>query len=88
MSHDEMQSRINEALEMVGLSHHCFHDPSRLSGGQKQRAAIAGVLALKPDLLILDDFFVMLDPRSGRELLDSLRMLKQSTRTYHYFNYT
>ena len=79
MSHDEMQSRINEALEMVGLSHFRFHDPSRLSGGQKQRVAIAGVLALQPDILILDEAFVMLDPRSRRELLDSLQLLRQGT---------
>ena len=79
MPYDDMQSRIDEALEMVGLSHFRFHDPSRLSGGQKQRVAIAGVLALQPDILILDEAFVMLDPRSRRELLDSLRLLKQST---------
>lgn len=75
MSHDQMKARIDEALEMVEMSAFREHDPSRLSGGQKQRVSIAGVLALKPDVLVLDEALVMLDPRSRRELLASLRQL-------------
>ena len=71
----EMKSRVDQAIEMVGLSSYKFHDPSHLSGGQKQRVAIAGVLALNPDVLVLDEAFVMLDPRSRRELLETLQNL-------------
>jgi len=77
MPYDEMKSRIDQALEMVGLYELRLHDPSRLSGGQKQRVAIAGVLALNPDVLILDEAFVMLDPKSRRELLETLQQLKK-----------
>lgn len=77
MPYEEMKKRIDAALEMVNLSSLRSHDPSRLSGGQKQRVAIAGVLALKPEVLILDEAFVMLDPRSRRELLYTLQELKR-----------
>lgn len=73
---EEMRLRVTEALELVGMLEYREADPSRLSGGQKQRVAIAGVLALHPDLLILDEAFVMLDPRSKRDLLKTLQRLK------------
>ncbi|MCQ2011112.1 MAG: energy-coupling factor transporter ATPase [Sporolactobacillus sp.] len=73
---EDMRQRVTEALELVGMLEHREADPSRLSGGQKQRVAIAGVLALHPDLLILDEAFVMLDPRSRRELLATLKQLR------------
>lgn len=73
---DEMKIRIDEALKLVEMSAFREHDPSRLSGGQKQRVAMAGVLALKPDILVLDEALVMLDPRSRRELLASLQQLR------------
>jgi energy-coupling factor transport system ATP-binding protein len=72
---EEMRLRVTEALALVGMLDYCEADPSRLSGGQKQRVAIAGVLALHPDLLILDEAFVMLDPRSRHELLTTLKQL-------------
>ena len=75
MPYDEMKSRVDLAIEMVGLSSYKLHDPSHLSGGQKQRVAIAGVLALNPDVLVLDEAFVMLDPRSRQELLETLQDL-------------
>ncbi|MCQ6274512.1 energy-coupling factor transporter ATPase [Bacillus sp. V3B] len=78
MPYDEMKVRIDQALEVVGLSAFRSHDPSRLSGGQKQRVAIAGVLALKPDVLVLDEAFVMLDPMSRRELLTTLQQLNNT----------
>src|SRR5690625_3852591 len=78
MPYREMKTKVDEALEMVGMTEFRFHDPSRLSGGQKQRVAIAGILALQPDVLILDEAFVMLDPRSRRELMKILCHL-QST---------
>lgn len=76
MPYSEMKLRIDQALEMVEMTEFRFHDPSRLSGGQKQRVAIAGILALHPDVLILDEAFVMLDPRSRRGLMKTLRHLQ------------
>lgn len=76
MPYQEMKSRVDQALEMVEMTEFRFHDPSRLSGGQKQRVAIAGILALHPDVLILDEAFVMLDPRSRRGLMKTLRHLQ------------
>jgi ABC-type cobalt transport system, ATPase component len=76
---DKMKVRVSEALTLVGLSGLRQADPSRLSGGQKQRVAIAGILALRPDILILDEAFVMLDPKSRRDLLATLRRLAAAT---------
>ncbi|RYL92424.1 energy-coupling factor transporter ATPase [Sporolactobacillus sp. Y61] len=76
----EMRVRVEEALKSVGLSQLKEADPSRLSGGQKQRVAIAGVLALKPDILILDESLVMLDPASRREMLRTLQKLRAGGR--------
>jgi energy-coupling factor transport system ATP-binding protein len=78
MPYEEMKLRVDKALEMVEMSTYRLHDPSQLSGGQKQRVAIAGVLALKPSVLVLDEAFVMLDPKSRRELLSILQVLKSS----------
>lgn len=78
MSYPEMKVKVDEALERVGMTEFRFHDPSRLSGGQKQRVAIAGILALQPDVLILDEAFVMLDPRSRRELIKTLHHLQNT----------
>lgn len=76
MPYREMKVRVDQALDLVGMTEFRFHDPSRLSGGQKQRVAIAGILALQPDILILDEAFVMLDPRSRRGLMKTLRHLQ------------
>jgi len=78
MSYSKMKPRVDEALEMVGMTEFRLYDPSRLSGGQKQRVAIAGILALQPDVLILDEAFVMLDPRSRRELMKTLYHLQNA----------
>ncbi|WP_067841238.1 energy-coupling factor transporter ATPase [Amphibacillus sediminis] len=72
----EMQERVFRALRLVHMYELREKDPSQLSGGQKQRVAIAGVLALEPDLMIFDEAFVMLDPKSRRELLALLRELQ------------
>ena len=73
---DELRERVTQALEDVGLSGFERHETHALSGGQKQRVAIAGVVAMRPDCLILDEATAMLDPR-GRE---------QVMQTIHYLN--
>lgn len=74
---DEIGRRIDFALKMVDMEKYRFSTPERLSGGQKQRIAIAGVLALKPDVLVLDESTAMLDPK-GRE--DVLAVVKKLNR--------
>jgi len=76
LSYDEMIIRIDDALKTAGISELRLLDPSRLSGGEKQRVAIAGILALKPDILLLDEALVMLDPISRREIISTLQQLK------------
>ena len=77
MDFNEMKKRVEKALKMVGMYDHRLDDPSRLSGGQKQRVAIAGALVLEPEILIFDESFVMIDPKSRRELLVMMQQLKE-----------
>lgn len=74
---DEMIQRVNWALEKVGMSHMKEKEPSNLSGGQKQRVAIAGVLALKPSVIILDESTSMLDPDGRREVMQLMHQIKE-----------
>lgn len=74
--HDQMQSIINDYAKKVGMIDYLDKEPSHLSGGQKQRVAIAGALALKPEILILDEATSMLDPRGKREIAELIRELK------------
>ena len=67
---EEIRKRVDDALESVGMLGYAKRDPFRLSGGQKQRVAIAGVLALKPRVMILDESTAMLDPLSRREVME------------------
>lgn len=67
---DEIRKRVDEALACVGMSEYAKSGPFRLSGGQKQRVAIAGVLAIRPDLMILDEATGMLDPQGRKEVMD------------------
>ena len=71
----EIRRRVDEALETVGMSAYRLHSPSKLSGGQKQRIAIAGVIAMSPDLIILDESTAMLDPVGRKEVLETIRRL-------------
>lgn len=73
----EMRSRVDEAMQLAGIYKKRLSAPHKLSGGQKQRVAIAGVIAMRPDCLILDESTAMLDPR-GRELvMDTIRSLNR-----------
>ncbi|MFC5463399.1 energy-coupling factor transporter ATPase [Lederbergia graminis] len=76
MSYAEMKDRVNHSLQLVGISELSRMDPSLLSGGQKQKVALAGVLALHPQLIILDEAFVMLDPKSRNSIIRILQELK------------
>ena len=80
LSKKEIELRAYEALKLVGLEDDYFYQsPFDLSGGQKRRAAIAGVLAMKPDVLILDEPTAGLDPKGRDEILDQIAALKQET---------
>ena len=74
---EEIGRRISFALDAVGMSEFRHSTPSRLSGGQKQRIAIAGVLALKPKIMILDESTAMLDPRGRKEVTDVVLKLNR-----------
>lgn len=74
---DEMDEKITAALEMVGMSAYKEVEPVNLSGGQKQRVALAGILALMPRMLILDEATSMLDPLARRDILHLLQELKE-----------
>ncbi|PLT35308.1 energy-coupling factor ABC transporter ATP-binding protein [Bacillus sp. V5-8f] len=74
---DLMIERVQDALNKVKMDQFLNQEPHHLSGGQKQRVAIAGVLALQPDIIILDEATSMLDPRGREEVLDTVRELKE-----------
>lgn len=73
----EIIKRVNEAMELVGISEYAQHAPHLLSGGQKQRVAIAGILAMKPKCIILDESTAMLDPVGRREVMNVMRKLNK-----------
>ena len=73
----EIRRRVDEALEVVGMSEYAKSEPARLSGGQKQRIAIAGILAMKPDCMIFDESTAMLDPLGRREIMNTIEKLNR-----------
>lgn len=73
----EMRQRIDETLLSVGMEKYLFAEPHRLSGGQKQRVAIAGILAMRPSVIILDEATAMLDPKGRQEVLLLARKLNR-----------
>jgi len=77
---DEMQERVMDALQKVGMADFANKEPHHLSGGQKQRVAIASVLALKPEIIILDEATSMLDPRGRNEVFAIIKQLSRDER--------
>ena len=73
----EIRRRVDEALRAVGMTEYAHHAPHLLSGGQKQRVAIAGVLAMRPKCIVLDEPTAMLDPVGRREVLDTICTLNR-----------
>lgn len=74
----EIRRRVDEALEMVGMSDYATHAPHLLSGGQKQRIAIAGVIAMRPNCIVMDEPTAMLDPVGRREVLETIKGLNKN----------
>lgn len=74
---EEIWKRVNYALERVGMVEYRKHSPNKLSGGQKQRVAIAGVLAMKPKCIILDEPTAMLDPNGRKEVINTIKELNK-----------
>jgi len=72
---DEIRRRVDNALEAVGMSEYRNHSPHMLSGGQKQRIAIAGVIAMQPDIIVMDEPTAMLDPIGRREVMETIEKL-------------
>ena len=73
----EIRRRVNDALAAVGMTEFTRHAPHLLSGGQKQRVAIAGVIAMEPECIVLDEATAMLDPSGRREVLDTVHRLNR-----------
>ena len=73
----EIRRRVDQALKQVGMYEYKDHAPHLLSGGQKQRIAIAGIVAMEPKCIVLDEPTAMLDPRGRREVMDTILRLKR-----------
>ena len=74
---EETRRRVDAALKAVGMESFLLHAPHNLSGGQKQRIAIAGIIAMEPKCIVLDESTAMLDPSGRREVLDTVRRLNR-----------
>jgi len=77
ISSAEIRRRVDNALKQVGMSKYASHAPHLLSGGQKQRIAIAGVIAMEPKCIVLDEPTAMLDPRGRREVMETVTRLNR-----------
>ena len=77
---EEIRRRVDDALALVGMSQYAKHAPHLLSGGQKQRVAIAGVIAMRPRCVVLDEPTAMLDPIGRRDVLSTINRLNREYR--------
>ncbi|MDO4622965.1 MAG: energy-coupling factor transporter ATPase [Eubacteriales bacterium] len=75
---DEIWRRVDSSLEKTGMVAYRLHSPNRLSGGQKQRVAIAGVMAMRPKCIVMDEPTAMLDPNGRREVIEAVRELNRT----------
>lgn len=78
---EELRKRVDDCLEVVGMSEYKRHSPALLSGGQKQRIAIAGILAMNPKCLLMDEPTAMLDPQGRKDILDTVLKLREMGKT-------
>lgn len=74
---EDIWKRVNQSLKSVGMLEYSHHSPNRLSGGQKQRVAIAGVMVMEPECIVLDEPTAMLDPNGRKEVIETVRQLNQ-----------
>lgn len=74
---EEIRRRVNSSLALVGMTDYARHAPHKLSGGQKQRVAIAGIIAMKPQVIIFDESTAMLDPQGRHEVVDIMERLNR-----------
>lgn len=77
LPHDEIRTRVDEALKSVGMYDYRYHETHRLSGGQKQRVAIAGMIAMRPECIVLDEPTAMLDPQGKRDVMNTVKSLNE-----------
>ncbi len=77
LSSEEIRKRVDYALEAVNMTEFSQHAPHMLSGGQKQRVAVAGILAMKPDVLVMDESTAMLDPVGRKEIMETVKKLNR-----------
>ena len=75
--YEEMRQRVDDALKSVNMYEYRLHSPSQLSGGQKQRVAIAGIIAMRPECIILDEPTAMLDPKGRKEVMRTIKQLNR-----------
>ena len=74
---EEIRKRVDSSLKLVGMTEYARHAPHKLSGGQKRRVAIAGIIAMRPEVIIFDESTAMLDPRGRREVVDIMERLNK-----------
>ncbi|EHJ57638.1 cobalt import ATP-binding protein CbiO 2 [Streptococcus urinalis FB127-CNA-2] len=77
LSYSEMKQRVMQSLDLVGMTSFLTREPARLSGGQKQRVAIAGAVAMRPKIIILDESTSMLDPEGRLELIKTIQSIRE-----------
>lgn len=75
--YEEMRERVDDALKAVNMYDYRMHSPSQLSGGQKQRVAIAGIIAMRPKVIILDEPTAMLDPKGRKEVMATIKRMNR-----------